>query len=172
MRCETEKSRGTGWAETLEKGFDEEKEKRQSYCGQADRPEAALQHSMGTLGLSCQRRKPAVKSWDREQRKTQSPCLLLTYFLIWSQSFKLSQGNLHSLMYSPCKGHILQKLLHYMEPISCHRTWLCTMPTMIQREELQKEPYHSVCPLQGSFWVGFISVAPEQVLGNVSSKMN
>ena len=31
---------------------------------------------------------------------------------------------------------------------------------------------NSVCPLQGSFWVGFISVTPEWVLGNVSSKMN
>lgn len=43
--------------------------------------EAALWHSMGTLGLSCQRRKPAVKSWDREQRRTQGPFLFIPHLL-------------------------------------------------------------------------------------------
>ena len=71
---------GQGEAESLAWGFDVERGKNRATVDGADRPGAAPQHSMGTLGLSCQRRKPGIKSWDWEQSGCPRPLPVYSSF--------------------------------------------------------------------------------------------
>lgn len=64
---------GQGGAETVAKGFDVEKEKRQSYCGQADRPGGSAMAQHGHSGTQLSEKKASSKELGQGAEEDPGP---------------------------------------------------------------------------------------------------